>query len=130
MRWLDVITDAMATNLGKPRETVGDRDAWCTAVHGVTRVRRDLVTEQRQKSWSSSLSPRLEQFSLPKADVPSPTSQLPWLLLRGADPCPRHDPVTRLVPCVEHASSAHEAGPARIMFAQKVSRRGLGPRGL
>ena len=46
MRWLDVITDAMATNLGKPRETVGDRDAWCTAVHGVTRVRRDLVTEQ------------------------------------------------------------------------------------
>ena len=122
MRWLDVITDAMATNLGKPREMVGDRDAWCTAVHGVTRVRRDLVTEQqRQKSRSSSLA---------VVDVPSPTSQLPWLLLRGADSCPRHDPVTHLVPCVGHASSTHEAGPARIMFAQKVSRRGLGPRGL
>ena len=37
MRWLDGITDAMNMNLGKVREMVRDREAWCAAVHVVAK---------------------------------------------------------------------------------------------
>ena len=37
MRQLNGITDAMDMNLGKLQEMVRDREAWCAAVHGITK---------------------------------------------------------------------------------------------
>ena len=37
MKWPDGITDAMNMNLGRLWEVVRDREAWCAAVHGVTK---------------------------------------------------------------------------------------------
>ena len=64
MRWLVGINDWIDMSLSKLQVLVMDREAWCTAIHGLQRVRHDWDTELNWSLNPYAIKRAAHQFSI------------------------------------------------------------------